>query len=943
MRSRGPDGAGLWISNNRQIGMAHRRLSVIDLSDNASQPMATMDGRFRIVFNGEIYNYRALRNELEAKGHEFLSFSDTEVLLHLYAEKGRDMVDDLRGMYAFAIWDEARHGLFLARDPFGIKPLYFHDDNHVFRCASQVKALLAGGGFDARTEPAGHVGFFLWGSVPEPFTLYRGIFSLPAGHTLWIDDNGPRAPRRYFDLPAELAEAALKPIDATALEALRAALRDSVRHHLIADVPAGVFLSGGIDSAAVTALASDETDALHAITLGFEEYRHTVRDEVPFARIVAERYGCEHQVSWIRRHHFDKELDGLLEAMDQPTTDGVNTYFVARAAAQAGLKVALSGLGGDELLGGDPAFRQIPGLVSRTRFLSTLPGFGKAFRLFSAPLLHKMSSPKYASLFEYGGSYGGAYLLRRSLFMPWELPDILDPDLVKEGWETLQPIILLDDLTTDLPGPHAKISALELTHYVRNTLLRDSDWAGMAHSLEIRVPLVDVVLFRALAPYLAASGVPPLKEEMAQVPSPIMEEMVVNRPKTEFSLPVQEWIESAGFDKERGLRGWAKRVHQSFESSPSMRADPSKRILALVSDAFGSGGGIAKFNRDLLTAISGSSNVSSVVAATRLQSSQPKGLPLKLHYDIRGVGGKRAYVLEVIRLLRKYRQFDLVLCGHINLLPIAFLIGRLKQVQVWCVIHGIDAWQPRRSHLVNWMVRRTDGFLAVSETTKGRFLDWSGVSAERVFLLSNCYDPVQFGPGPKSKTLLDRYGLHGKTVLMTLGRLAGYERYKGFDEILEGLPALAEQVPSITYLIVGDGDDRQRLEEKAADLGVAGRTVFAGYVLEDEKADHYRLADAYVMPGRGEGFGIVYLEAMACGIPVVGSKLDGSRDALQNGRLGILADPTNAQDVQEAVLRALAQARGKIPDGLEDFSLGVFRRRTHQYLKQMLSIEVPEN
>ena len=534
MTHRGPDGSGLWVSGNQRAGLAHRRLSIIDLTDTGTQPMSIDGGRYRIVFNGEIYNYKELRRELEGQGCRFHSTSDTEVLLHLYARRGTDMVQALRGMFAFSIWDEKKRGLFLARDHFGIKPLYLHDDGKTFRCASQVKALLVGSGIKQEIEPAGHVGFFLWGSVPEPFTLYRDIFALPAGHTLWVDENGPRAPQCYFDVADELACAADQPPTRLIREVMADTLRDSMRHHLIADVPVGVFLSSGVDSGTLTALASEQTPHIKAITLGFSEYAGSERDETPLASELAQRYGCKHHISQITQQDFDRELPHILDAMDQPTTDGVNTWFVAHAAAQVGLKVALSGLGGDELLGGYPGFGQIPKLVSAARFPAALPGFGKGFRLLSAPLLKRMTSPKYAGLFEYGGSYGGAYLLRRSLFMPWELPQILDPDLVREGWETLQPVLRMDDMVAHLPTAHAKISALELTHYMRNTLLRDSDWAGMAHSLEIRTPLVDVALFRSLSPYMIKPERLPSKRELALAPEKPLPDAVINRPKTGF-------------------------------------------------------------------------------------------------------------------------------------------------------------------------------------------------------------------------------------------------------------------------------------------------------------------------------------------------------------------------------------------------------------------------
>lgn len=466
MIARGPDGAGIWLDAKARIGLAHRRLAILDLTENGAQPMSTPDGQLRITFNGEIYNYRELRDRLKAKGYVFFSGTDTEVLLYAYREYGEAMVDHLRGMFAFAIWDDKKRGLFLARDHFGIKPLYYHDDGETLRVAFQVKALLAGGGIDAQDEPAGHVGFFLWGNVPEPYTLYRNLFALPAGHTLWIDQGGPREQRKYFDVAEELGRAADTKTEGHAADLLSEALRDSVKHHLIADVPVGVFLSSGLDSATLAALASEEINQVHAVTLGFDEYRDSPEDEVPLAQKAAAHYGCIHHVSTISRHDFDEELPAILHAMDQPSIDGVNTYFVARVARHAGLKVALSGLGGDELLGGYPSFHQIPAMVSRIRPFNLMPEMGRFMRIGSAPLLKRITSPKFASLFEYGGSYGGAYLLRRGLFMPWELPQFLDGEFVREGWSTLQSIVRLDEWLKPVSSPHAKVAAMEMALYM---------------------------------------------------------------------------------------------------------------------------------------------------------------------------------------------------------------------------------------------------------------------------------------------------------------------------------------------------------------------------------------------------------------------------------------------------------------------------------------------
>jgi len=571
MATRGPDGAGEWVDSERRIGLGHRRLSIIDLREIADQPMVSADGRVRIVFNGEIYNYREIKAELTAQGAVFRTESDTEVLLHLWQRRGHAMVDGLRGMYALAIWDEAAQGVFLARDPYGIKPLYLADDGGTLRFASQVKALLAGGAIDTTLEPAGHAGFFLWGKVPEPWTLYRDIRSLPAGSTLWVGRDGKREARRFFDLADVLRAPAAAPSDPAArAEQLRAALDDSVRHHLIADVPVGVFLSAGLDSTTLAALAAETGNtALRTLTLGFEEFKGGDKDETILAAEIARLYGAAHETRWIRGAEFAAERAHLLDAMDQPSIDGVNTYFVARAARAAGLKVALSGLGGDELFASYPSFRHVPKIVRTLAPMKTLAGFGGAVRAVAAPMVGAMTSPKYAGLLEYGTTTGGAYLLRRSLFMPWELASVLPPEIAREGIERLETLTSLEKTLDGVRDPRLQVSVLESSWYMKNQLLRDADWAGMAHSLEIRTPLVDSILVRKIAPLLAGSQ-PPGKRAMADAPRRKLPNAVLNRPKTGFVVPVREWLSGDKPPAERGLRGWALHVHEAFAASSGM-------------------------------------------------------------------------------------------------------------------------------------------------------------------------------------------------------------------------------------------------------------------------------------------------------------------------------------------------------------------------------------
>lgn len=561
MLRRGPDGEGFWYSDDGRVGLAHRRLAIIDLTATGHQPMSlpTQNERYHITYNGEIYNFRALRSDLEAEGFEFVTQSDTEVLLRLYERHGPDMVQLLRGMFALVIWDSQERDLYMARDPFGIKPLYYADDGRTVRIASQVKALLAGGAIDQEPDPAGHAGYFLMGSVPEPYTLYRAIKALPAGHWMRVGSDGDRRIVRYFDLVQKLAEPAT---DGPKIN-LRDALLESIKAHFIADVPVGVFLSAGLDSTSIAGLSAEcQGGGLQSITLGFDEFKGQALDEVPLAEAVADLYKMEHQTSRIGSADFDKIYDDLLESMDQPSIDGVNTYFVAQAAVKKGLKVALSGLGGDELFGGYDTFSRVPDMVNKVRGVPGASMFGKAFRVVTAPWISNFVSPKAAGILEHGGSYGGAYLLRRGLYMPWELGQVMDGDMARAGLRELDPILRLNHLSDGVDEPKRKVAALELTQYMRNQLLRDSDWAGMAHSLEIRVPLVDRMLFEQLSPSVLRPG-GQTKQKMAQTPKVSLPDRILNRPKTGFAIPVDRWLEARSGTKERGYRGWAQTVHQA--------------------------------------------------------------------------------------------------------------------------------------------------------------------------------------------------------------------------------------------------------------------------------------------------------------------------------------------------------------------------------------------
>jgi asparagine synthase (glutamine-hydrolysing) len=383
--------------------------------------------------------------------------------------------------------------------------------------------------------------------VPEPFTLYRDIRALPAGHTQRIDAAGPREPLPFANLAAILAAGAAHPSPAAELgERLRTAVLDSVRTHLLADVEVGMFLSAGVDSGSLLGLMADTGQGeVQALTLAFDEFRGTAEDEAPLARQVSERYRARHIVRRVGAREFRADLPAIIAAMDQPSIDGVNTWFVAKAAKEAGLKVALSGLGGDELLAGYPSFVDLPRWHRRFGPLAAVPGLGQVAR----PLIGTLASgiararPKALGLLEYARSWAGSYLLRRGLYLPYELKHVMDPEMAREGLRRLQPLRRLAATLSPDPGSDiGRVCVLELAHYMRNQLLRDTDWAGMAHGVEIRVPLVDMTLLEALAPVIPSIALQTGKEALAKAPTVPLPAEIVARAKTGFVVPTGAWM-----------------------------------------------------------------------------------------------------------------------------------------------------------------------------------------------------------------------------------------------------------------------------------------------------------------------------------------------------------------------------------------------------------------
>jgi len=565
MEHRGPDEEGFLSGDARAPGLAlgMRRLSIIDLA-GGHQPIWNETKDVAVVFNGELYNYRDLRERLSLCGHRFATQSDTEILVHAWEEWGEDFLTELRGMFAFALLDlRERYAtapiLFLARDPLGIKPLYYTQTPEGFAFASEVRALLASGAVPKRLSQDAVTACLLFGSVSEPVTLLEGVFSLPPGHRMLLHvperRRTPRAQPWWDPVVSSAAREPRKPRDLpSAGKKLRPLLEDAVRSHLIADVPVGLFLSSGLDSGAIAALAAQARGGIQSFTLTFPG---TAFDEADLARLAANRFKTKHTEVPLSGESVLARLDEALAALDQPTMDGINTYFVSWAAREVGLKVALSGLGGDELFAGYQTFADTPRL---SRLIGGAWYVPAALRRMTAPLVASLAaregSPdaarKAAAAWAYPDALPHPYFFARTLFPPGQLERIIEPrfrpSTVNADGVTLEPTWLgwLERTADEARKlePVAGISWLEMRTYMASTLLRDTDAVSMARSLEVRVPLLDTPLVEFVwsLPDAARRRPGAQKALLVEALGDLLPQEILTQRKRTFTLPWEAWL-----------------------------------------------------------------------------------------------------------------------------------------------------------------------------------------------------------------------------------------------------------------------------------------------------------------------------------------------------------------------------------------------------------------
>ena len=543
IKHRGPDDRGekkIGPKNGINIYLGHQRLSIIDPSQGGHQPMSNNDSTIWISTNSEIYNYRELKDELERE-YKFRSKSDTEVLLRSYEAWGLDCLKKIRGMFAFAIWDDTNNKLILARDRIGIKPLYYLSKNNIFVFSSELRAILASKIDKPGINPTGIFQYLSYGRMGSIDSILDSIMELPPGHFLVADKHGIKV-QKYWD---PFNENKLEQSPTKIVQRIGSCLDEVARQHLVSDVPIGAFLSGGIDSSAVVSMITANTHTpIRTISVTFQDKDY---DESKYSSLFADHLGTKHQELLLSERDLIENLSPALASMDQPTVDGINTYLISQAAKNIGLKVALSGLGGDELFAGYNSFSLVPRLNKIKKILNSLPtGLRKQLSNLASRLMPPSDkSAKLNHLIK--GQYNGAhvYFLFRSLFCEQELGSLFSDPLIlkKEITKNLNRTQELIDSHSGL-SPVDLVSYLEMTHYMSTTLLRDTDMMSMAHGLEIRVPLLDhklvELMFSVPSNIKIKQGTP--KHLLVNSLTRKIPDLIVRRKKMGFTLPFEVWM-----------------------------------------------------------------------------------------------------------------------------------------------------------------------------------------------------------------------------------------------------------------------------------------------------------------------------------------------------------------------------------------------------------------
>lgn len=971
----GPDDEGIFSSVENHLVLGHRRLSLIDLSACGHQPMSYEDGRYEISFNGEIYNYRELKVELKNSGFAFHTESDTEVILAAFAAWGTAAFNRLNGMFAFALWDNHEKKLYLVRDSAGIKPLYYAITKEGLAFASEVRSLRSVPWLH-EAHPHWPVYLMAYGHLPEPITVLKHVKPLTKGN--YICYHGPSGTvRQEVFHQYNFLEIITNRNEAIGL--VKEKLYAAVKRHLIADAPIGVFLSGGLDSGIISLLAnSDGQSKLNTLSLFFEEHEFS---EKKYQDLLLKKLNASRNQFLLKESDFHENFPAILNAMDQPSCDGINTWYISKYARENGLKAVLSGLGGDELYGGYPSFRR----MKAVNLLNSMPE--ALLKPCKYTGLKKLRRLGYLSL----GGATGKYLFLRGQFIPNEIARQLN--MSEEAvWRILDTAPHYEDISN--LSAHNQASWMETNLYMQNQLLRDSDVMSMVHGVEIRVPFLDkefMELSMRIASPVKYAG-PHTKQLLIDAFKELLPEAIWKRPKMGFGFPFKDWLSrnefvksvihpdskeyknftsgnmhwsqflswvmiknnSVSFPQTSGLSATGKEpgigtksIFTSTGSSHKMlngNIEAARKIMFLTLRTFSTTGGIEKVSKvagkalhELTVEQGGHLHIFSMY--DEQHEVDEKYFPANIFsgYDIR----KLKFIRKCVKVGIGY---DAVILSHINLMLAGFLIKLFSpKTKLILIAHGIEVWMPFNGYK-KYMLRQCDRIVTVSDYTKNVMIKLNHLPKEKFTVLNNCLDPFLEPPvvGEKDPQLLQRYQIkNSDTVLMTLTRLAAREQYKGYDIVIESLPELHKDYPDLKYLVVGKYDEPERIRLNALikKKGLEKHVIFAGFIADEELAGHFNLADIYIMPSTKEGFGIVFIEAMYYHKPVIAGNKDGSVDALLNGKLGLLVNPHSKKEVITAINKMIDDQQKYLPDQkllMDNFSYPVYKEKWRKVLEEVV-------
>lgn len=903
MKHGGPDAEGVYLDNEFPLALGHRRLSFLDLSAAANQPMSDCDNQLQIVFNGEIYNFKDLKSELQLKGFYFKTGSDTEVILKAYQHWGKQCFQKFNGMFAIAIFDKRSSQLILARDHAGIKPLYYSKLANRFYFASEVKAFKALHSQWQENE-TWKIYLLTFGHIPQPATTLTNVFALKKGTLMVVDVTSLSITEETFcaftfqSVITSLTEA---------VSVVKQQVESAVERHLIADAPIGLFLSGGLDSSLLTLLAHRTLNQnLHTISITFNEEQFS---EARYQKLVIDKTGANHSSCLVTDHEFFSSLPDIMQAMDQPSIDGINSYFICKYARKSGLKAVLSGIGADELFGGYDSFNR----TDKINLLRRIPNF--AFGLAE----NMPDSKKRKLAFLRRKDLLGGYLLHRGLNTPHQVAAILNCS-IKQVNQAIDQVSVPQ--SHEIKDGRDQVSWLDQNLYMQNQLLKDTDYMSMWFGLEVRVPFLDKELMQAV--HSIAPGIKYhsaiKKHLLVKAFADVLPNEISYRRKQGFIFPFKNWITSVQTSDQRnpaflkaqrnlqtGSIQWAHywayllACHRSniryYPHSP-------RRVLFLNLKTFSLTGGIEKFNRAFLKALADHENEGIVVADA--MSAYDSGTDDRYFRAEHYTAFNGSVIRFVYRVIKSAKQYNTIVLAHINLGFIGLIIKKVApKTQIVLITHGIEVSE-RLTASRRRTVKDADLILAVSRFTKETIQKIHNIAPEKIIIFPNTIDPYFAAPVLFNKPgyLADRYGILPQTpVIFTLTRLSHDEKYKGYDKVMEIMPSLKERFPNVRYILSGkhDAEEKSRLEVLRQKNNLEKNLILTGFVKEEEIIDHFLLADAFIMPSRAEGFGIVFIEAMACGLSVIAGNKDGSVDALRNGELGSLVDPADEAEILETL------------------------------------------